>query len=139
MLVLDTNVLSELMRREPAQSVVEWIGQQPAPSLYTTSITRAEILLGVLLLPEGRRKSSFEAATEAMFASDFAGRLLSFDSFAASAYPQIVVARQRAGRPISTFDAQIAAIAQSAGATIATRNVADFEGCGVDLVNPWDR
>ncbi|MGH9389668.1 MAG: VapC toxin family PIN domain ribonuclease, partial [Vicinamibacteria bacterium] len=86
----------------------------------------------------GRRRRAFEEAAEAMFREEFGGRVLSFGSDAALPYAQIAVARRRAGRPISQFDAQIAAIARSSGAAVATRNLADFEGCGVDLVNPWD-
>ena len=137
MFVLDTNVLSELMRPEPDRGVVEWIDEQPAQSLYTTSITKAEILHGVLLLPGGRRKDRIEAAAEAMFSEDFEGRLLSFDGRAAGAYARIAVSRRRAGRPISSFDAQIAAIARSSGATLATRNTGDFSDCGVEVLNPW--
>ncbi len=138
MIVLDTNVLSELMRPEPNGGVTAWVEGQPPQSLYTTSITEAEILHGVMLLPSGRRRKAFEAATEAMFREDFSGRVLPFGSQAALPYARIAVARRRAGRPISQFDAQIAAIAVSVGAALATRNVTDFEGCGVELVNPWD-
>jgi hypothetical protein len=137
MIVLDTNVLSELMKAMPADRVMSWVASQPAASLYTTSITQAEILHGVSLLPAGKRRSAFEAAAEAMFREDFAGRILPFASDAAPLYARIAVERRRAGRPISHFDAQIAAIARLTGAAIATRNVADFEGCGVKLVDPW--
>ena len=137
MIILDTNVLSELMKRAPAPQVVEWIGAQPAASLYTTSITQAEILHGLMLLPPGRRRSALEAAATSMFAEEFAGRILGFGTDAAPPYARIASDRRRAGRPISHFDAQIAAIARSTGATIATRNLADFGGCGVTLVDPW--
>jgi hypothetical protein len=137
MILLDTNVLSELMKAAPNQGVVAWIAARPAATLYTTSITQAEILHGVMLLPSGKRRSAFEAAAEAMFRDDFAGRILPFGSDAAPLYAQIAVARRKAGRPISHFDAQIAAIARLTGATVATRNVMDFEGCGVKVVDPW--
>jgi toxin FitB len=137
MIVLDTNVVSELMRPAPARHVAGWVAGQPIQSLYTTSITQAEILHGVGLLPAGRRRRLLEAAAEAMFREDFAGRVLPFASDAASLYALIAVERRRIGRPISQFDAQIAAIARSSGATIATRNVADFTACSVDLVDPW--
>jgi hypothetical protein len=130
-------VLSELMKAMPADRVMSWVASQPAASLYTTSITQAEILHGVSLLPAGKRRGAFEAAAEAMFREDFAGRILPFASDAAPLYARIAVERRRAGRPISHFDAQIAAIARLTGAAIATRNVADFEGCGVKLVDPW--
>ncbi len=137
MIVLDTNVLSELMKPTPAESVVRWMAAQPATSLYTTSITQAEILHGVMLLPSGKRRSAFEAAAEAMFKEDFGGRVLPFGSDAAHPYARIAAQRRRAGRPISHFDAQIAAIAHSTGASIATRNATDFDGCGVKVINPW--
>jgi hypothetical protein len=137
MIVLDTNVVSELMKPAPARHVVTWVAGQPIQSLYTTSVTQAEILHGVGLLPAGRRRRLLEAAAEAMFREDFAGRVLPFASDAAPLYALIAVERRRIGRPISQFDAQIAAIARSSGATIATRNVADFAACSVDLVDPW--
>jgi predicted nucleic acid-binding protein len=136
-IVLDTNVLSELMKPRPAESVLRWIAAQPATSLYTTSITQAEILHGIMLLPSGKRRSAFEAAAEAMFKEDFAGRVLPFGSDAAHPYARIAAQRRRAGRPISHFDAQIAAIAHSTGASIATRNAPDFDGCGVKVIDPW--
>ena len=138
MIILDTNVLSELMKPTPTARVVAWIAGQPAQSLFTTSITQAEILYGVMILPAGRRRQAVEAAAEAMFREEFAGRVLSFGSDAALPYARIATKRRRAGRPISQSDAQIAAIAFCSGATIGTRNVPDFEICGVDLVNPWD-
>jgi predicted nucleic acid-binding protein len=138
MIVLDTNVLSELMRPVPNARVVDWVASQPARILYTTSITEAEILHGLMLMPSGRKRDAFQAAAESMFREDFARRVLPFGSDAALPYARIAVDRRRAGRSISQFDAQIAAIALSNGATIATRNVTDFEGCGVNLINPWE-
>jgi predicted nucleic acid-binding protein len=137
MIILDTNVVSELMKPGPAASVVRWVALQPDTSLYTTSITEAEILHGVQLLPSGKRRNSLQAAAEAMFREDFAHRVLPFGSDAARAYATIAGLRRRAGRPISHFDAQIAAIGKSVRARIATRNTSDFEGCGVGLINPW--
>ena len=138
MVVLDTNVLSELMKAAPAESVVVWAASQSATSLYTTSITQAEILHGIMLLSAGKRRNAFEAAAQAMFNEDFAGRILPFGSDAAAPYARIAASRRRAGRPISHFDAQIAAIALSAGAGVATRNISDFDGCGIKVINPWD-
>lgn len=138
MILLDTNVLSELMRPKPAVRVVDWIAAQPAQGLFTTSITQAEILHGVMLLPPGKPRDAFEVAAQAMFVEEFAGRVLAFGTDAALPYASIAVDRRRAGRPISHFDAQIAAIARCYGAAIATRNVADFEGCAVEVLNPWD-
>ena len=138
MIVLDTNVVSELMKPAPDESVVRWAAGEPATSLYTTSIALAEILHGILLLPAGRRRAGLEAAAEAMFSEDFAGRVLTFGADAARPYARIAADRRRAGRLIAHFDAQIAAIARSAGAAVATRNVADYEGCGVKVLNPWE-
>ncbi|MDB4956879.1 MAG: putative Plasmid stability protein stbB [Myxococcales bacterium] len=137
MIVLDTNVVSELMRPKPADSVVRWIGGRSATSLCTTTITQAEILHGVLLLAKGKRRDAIEKAAEAMFDKDFAGRVLPFGTDAARVYARISAARRRSGRPIAQFDAQIAAIARSTGASLATRNVSDFEGCGIDVADPW--
>ena len=138
MIILDTNVVSELMKATPAERVLGWIATQPASALYTTSITEAEILHGLALLPTGKRRNALESAAEAMLSEDFAGRILPFGSDAARAYARIAADRRRAGRPISHFDAQIAAIARSAGAAIATRNVTDYDRCGVKILNPWD-
>ena len=138
MTVLDTNVISELMKRAPADRVTTWIASQPATSLYMTSVTQAEILHGIMFLPSGRKRSALEAAAEAMFREDFAGRILPFGSDAAQAYARTATDRRRLGRPISVFDAQIAGIARSSGAAIATRNVSDYDGCGVRVIDPWD-
>ena len=125
------------MRSTPATSVIRWVALQSATSLYTTSITEAEILHGFMLLPAGKRRNSLQVAAEAMFSEDFARRVLPFGSDAARAYALIAAARRRAGRPISHFAAQIAAIGCSSRADIATRNTNDFEDCGVRLINPW--
>lgn len=137
MILLDTNVVSELMKPVPARPVAAWAALHAATSLYTTSITEAEILHGVMLLPAGQRRARLQVAAEAMFGEDFRGRVLPFGSEAARAYALIAAQRRRSGRPISHFDAQIAAIGRSTRASIATRNTADFEGCGVELVDPW--
>ena len=138
MIILDTNVLSELMRASPSVSVVRWVAAQSPSSLYITSVTQAEILHGILLLPSGKKRNAVHAASEAMFATEFKGRILAFDSTAAAPYARIAADRRRLGHPISQFDAQIAAIALAARAAIATRNVADFKDCNVKVVNPWD-
>ena len=126
------------MRSQPAALVFAWVAAQPRAMVYTTSINKAEILYGVAALPEGRRRSALVAAAEAMFADDFAGRVLPFDEEAAAHYAEIVAARRREGRPIEAFDAQIAATARVAGALLATRDVGDFAGCGLSLFNPWN-
>jgi predicted nucleic acid-binding protein len=138
-IVLDTNVLSEMMRPDPASAVASWISARAASSLFTTTITQAEILYGLELLPSTKRRSRLEAAVSDMFATDFTGRVLPFDQAAAQAYAEIAAARRRAGRPIAQLDAQIAAIARSRDAGVATRNVADFEGCGIGVIDPWQR
>ncbi len=138
MIILDTNVLSELMRPTPSPRVVAWVAKQPAAQIFTTSITEAEIFYGLELLTKGKRREGLLAAKEAMFAEDLAGRVLGFDSDAARAFSRIAADRRALGRPISHADAQIAAITQARGAKLATRNVADFKDCGVDVVDPWN-
>ena len=137
--LLDTNVLSELLRAAPDAAVLAWFTAQPAETLFVSAVTQAEMMLGARLLPSSRRRSSLEVAVRAMFDEDFAGRILPFDSAAVAPYVDIVSSRRAAGRPISQFDAQIAAIARHHGARLGTRNVDDFEACGVAVVNPWGR
>jgi predicted nucleic acid-binding protein len=137
-MLLDTNVLSELLRAQPDKAVLAWFDAQPNETLLVSAVTQAEMLLGVQLLPTGKRRTQLQHGVEAMFRDDFAGRVLPFDAAAATAYAPIVAARRRAGRPISQFDAQIAAIAASRRLGLASRNLADFDGCGIVLHNPWD-
>jgi toxin FitB len=139
MIVLDTNVLSETLRVEPADSVARWMAAQHAANLFTTAISQAEILRGLALMPSGRRRAFLEGAVAGIFAEDFAGRILPFDSVAAPAFAEIAAGRRRLGRPISVFDAQIAAIALVHKAAVATRNVNDFAACGIDIINPWEK
>jgi predicted nucleic acid-binding protein len=136
-IAVDTNVISELMRGEPHPAVLAWVAAQPRTLLYTTHINQTEILYGIAALPEGRRRTALAAAAEAMFAEDFAGRVLPFEARAAARYPGIVLARRRAGNPIEKFDALIAAIALAAGASIATRDTRGFTGCGLAVIDPW--
>jgi hypothetical protein len=139
MIILDTNVISETMQPQPSARVIGWWSEQDATNelFFTTTITVAEILYGIALLPKGKRHNKLLAEAEAMFAEDFAGRILPFDEQAARAFPEVAAGRRTRGRPIAEFDAGIAAIARSRGAAIATRNIADFEDCGLRLVNPW--
>lgn len=137
MILLDTNVLSELMRPLPATEVERWLGEQPSASLFISAVTEAELRFGLALLPDGKRRTKLIEEVENMLAEDFAGCILAFDSAAAVACAEIASERRKAGRPISQADAQIAAIAQSRGANLATRNVSDFEDCGIQLINPW--
>ena len=135
--LLDTNVLSELLRAAPSAEVLAWFARQAPESLFVSAVTQAEMLMGARLMPDGRRKVQLQSALDAMFADDFADRIWPFDSHAAAAYAAVVATRRTAGRPISQFDAQIAAIALCQQAELATRNTADFEGCGLVLVDPW--
>jgi toxin FitB len=135
-IILDTN-LSETLRPTPSPTVLEWLRSEPAAALFTTAITESELLYGVALLPEGRRRQSLGSVVDLIFAEDLAGRVLPFDSAAAREFADIAARRRRAGRPISEADARIAAIARSRGAALATRNVADFAGCGLELIDPW--
>ena len=137
MIVLDTNVLSELMRSHPDPAVFAWTAGHPRSSLYTTSINVAEILYGIAALPLGRRRSTLADLAGAMFAEDFGGRILPFDHAAAARYADIVVSRRQQGRPIEALDAQIAAVAAVARADIATRDIGGFSGCGLSLIDPW--
>ena len=137
MIVLDTNVLSELMRPEPAAAVVRWVAGLPAAQVFTTSVTQAEIGHGLALMPLGARRDALEDAVDCMFSEDFGGRILPFDTAAAYEYPTIVATRKQNGAPIAAFDAMIAAIARSRGTAVATRNVKDFDGCGVAVIDPW--
>ena len=139
MYLLDTNILSEMMAAAPARAVAAWISRQPIESLFTAAVCQAEILAGVAIMPDGRRRTDLETAAQAMFLEDFEGRVLPFDISAAVAYADIFAERRRSGRPTATSDLMIASVARVHGADVVTRNVADFEGCGVGLVNPWDR
>ena len=137
MILLDTNVLSEALKPLPSPIVLRWLAAQEPSSVFTTSVTQAEVLYGIETLPPGKRRTRLLAAVEKMFAEEFEGRILPFDEDAARAFAGIVAARDAAGRPISQFDAMIAAIARSHRAAVATRNTADFQHCGIDLINPW--
>ncbi len=137
MIVLDTNVVSELMRPEPAAAVVDWVDRQPAADVYLTAITVAELLYGVARFPEGRRKTDIAERVEAIMSEDFEHRVVAFDEAAAAHYADIVVRRERAGRPISTADAQIAATCRSHSAVLATHNVDDFADTSVSIIDPW--
>lgn len=137
MILLDTNVVSEAIRPAPAPVVERWLADQREVSVFICATTEAELRYGVALLPAGRRRSTLAADVERMLNRVFSGRILAFDSAAAIEYAELAADRRLSGRPISVADAQIAAVARSHGAALATRNVADFEGCGIDVVNPW--
>jgi predicted nucleic acid-binding protein len=137
MIILDTNVVSELMRPEPVELVLQWLDRQRSLELHLTALTQAEILYGIERLPKGKRRDALAGDAVALFESDFRGRILPFDSDAAAAYAEIMAGRRARGRPTAIIDAQVAAIARSIGARLATRNTRDFEHCGVDVIDPW--
>ena len=137
MIILDTNVLSALMRQEPEASVVAWLDLQPAESVWITSITLVEARLGLALLPKGRRRQTLEAVFAQLLQEDLENRVLDFDSAAATEAASLAAERQTAGRPVDMRDTQIAGIALARRATLATRNVRHFQDLKVPVVNPW--
>ncbi len=138
MILLDTNVISELMKASPDLGVLSWLDNNTRDGLFISAISQAEIALGIALLPTGKRQDALSLAAAAMFAEDFADPSLPFDQGATSHYSKLVAHRTRVGLPISTEDAYIAAIALNHGFRLATRNVKDFvEIAGLILINPW--
>lgn len=137
MILLDTNVVSELMLPKPDPGVANWLADQPATDVFLSVITEAELLYGVAILPAGRRREQIATAVENMLQEDFARRILPFDSQAARLYAQIGAERRSAGLTICHADCQMAAIARCRGAAIATRNTGHFERCGIEVINPW--
>ena len=137
MILLDTNVISALMRRDPDPLVVAWLDTLPPESVWTTSVTVFEIRFGLELMVQGRRRRALEEAFARVLEEDFEGRVLPFDPLAAQAAGRIAADRQRAGRPVEIRDVQIAGIAAARKATLATRNLPHFAGLGLALVNPW--
>jgi predicted nucleic acid-binding protein len=136
MIILDTNVTSELMKPSPSPVVRDWVRARRGDELYTTSITLAEISYGIERLPAGRRRDLLKATATDVFAA-FEDQLLPFDAAAAAHYPMIVCRRDRAGLPIDGFDAQIASICDAHHAALATRNLKDFQDTGIDVIDPW--
>lgn len=137
MFVLDTNILSAMMRLDRMTEVAAWMAGQDEGALYTTAVSHAEIFSGLAIMADGRRRRALERAADEMF-DDFEGRILPFDTEAACAYADLFATRRKAGRPSAPLDLMIAAIAHAQGATMVTRNTSDFEGCGLTMVNPWD-
>lgn len=137
MIILDTNIISELTRQAPEPRVVSWLDSLPAGEVGTTAVTAAELLYGVARMPAGRRKRELAAAVRGLLGDELRDRILPFDEHCASRYADIACGRETLGRPIGVADAQIAAICRTAEATLATRNTADFSGTGIELINPW--
>lgn len=137
MFVLDTNVVSEMMKERPDADVLAWLDSQLAETLFITAVTEAEIRTGIAILPDGQRRRLLNAAAEHAFGAYFSSRILAFDSGAAQLYALIAADRRAAGRPISQADCQIATIARSRGSAVATRNVDDYTGCGIEVHDPW--
>lgn len=137
MLVLDTNVISELFKPRPEPKVMDWVAALPGHGLFTTAVTRGELLFGLHCMPEGRRKAQLLQGVARLFAGRLAGHVIPYDEEAADVHAAIAAARQAQGRPMSQADAMIAGIARSRGATLVTRNVRDFEDCGLAVVDPW--
>jgi predicted nucleic acid-binding protein len=136
-IILDTNVISELTHPVPDSGVITWLDSLPAEETAITAITAAELRCGLRRMPDGRRKTELSEAVSALINADFRDRVEPFDVLAADQYADVVTARERAGQPISISDAQIAAICRALDATLATRNTSDFTGTGVNLINPW--
>lgn len=137
MMILDTNVVSEFMRVSPDRRVVDWHRHQASGGMFVTSVTEAEVLAGVEILPAGKRRDQLRLLAKGIFGEDFKDRVLPFESSAASCYALMLAERRQRGKPIAPLDAQIAAIARSRRATVVTRNTKDFEDCGIGLVDPW--
>ena len=137
MIVFDTNVVSELMLPRPGPIVLDWAARQPVHTLFLSSVSEAELRYGIEILPLGQRRERLLAALERILRDGFDGRVLPFDRAAAQVYATIAAARRAIGRPINHADCQIAAIAHSRGASVATRDATDFEGCGIEVINPW--
>jgi predicted nucleic acid-binding protein len=139
LILLDTNVLSSLMRRNADPAIVDWLDAQPPESVWTTAVTLFEIRCGLEILTDGRRRKALEAAFAQALQEDFEGRVLPFDHAAAEAAADLAARRREAGRPIEIRDVQIAGIAASRKAALATRNTRHFEGTGVALIDPWSQ
>lgn len=137
MIVLDTNVVSELMRHDATPTVVTWVNQYPADQIFITAITAAELLYGVARLPAGQRKHTLADKVQRLVHDDFVGQVLAFTGDTAPHYANVVAGRDRLGKPISIADAQIGAICRQHGLGVATRNIKDFADIGVHVHDPW--
>ena len=138
MIVLDTSVVSELMRKSPDPAVEAWFAARPVEDLFFSAVGEAELRYGAAIMPEGRRRNTLVADIDGVLRAAFENRILPFDRDEARMYAAIASMRRSAGRPVAPPDCQIAAIARSHRMAVATRNVRDFEGMGIDVINPWD-
>lgn len=136
MFILDTNILSAMMRPSRVPEVAAWMDAQDEQRLFTTTVSQAEIFAGLAIIAAGRRRRDLEKTAHEMF-DDFEERLLPFDFGAAMAYAELFAIRRQAGRPTAPQDLMIAAIARAQGASVVTRDISGFEGCGLTLINPW--
>lgn len=138
MIILDTNVISEIFRPAPERDVGRWLREQPPAQVFVTSVNKAELLTGLALMGDGKRKQALADSIERFFEESLATPVLGFDEAAAVQYARIFSHRRKSGRPISEMDCEIAAIALTHGYAVATRNVLDFESCGIAIINPWE-
>ncbi|MDU9049154.1 MAG: type II toxin-antitoxin system VapC family toxin [Candidatus Electrothrix sp. Rat3] len=138
MILLDTNIISEVMRRKPSDRVLGWLNLRNKEELFVSSITIAEICYGLRILPVGQRKKQLETHFEQFIAQGFTGRIIGFDESAARVYAEIMGLRKEKGRPMSLPDGQIAAVARSNNLALATRNIRDFGHCEIELINPFE-
>ncbi len=139
MIVLDTNVVSEIMKPPVSRSaqVFAWLQSYPLSDVFTTAISLEEVLVGIAMLPKGKRRNTLQQAADRMFSTVFSKRVLPFDEAAASVFAEIIAVRRRKGLSFEALDAQIAGIARSRGMAVATRNAIDFQDCGIDIIDPW--
>lgn len=137
MIILDTNVISEVLKTKPAGSVLQWLSGQDGATVYLSSITEAELRFWAQRMPQGKRQREVSQLINDVLQEDFEGQILSFGSAEAMAYANIASAREQAGHPISQFDCQIAATARTANAAVGPRNVKDFVNCGIEIIDPW--
>ena len=138
MILLDTNVVSELMRTSPDPAVEAWIADHPVEDLFFSAVGESELRYGAAIMPTGRRRETLVSDIETMLHAAFENRILPFDSRAARAYAGIAAARRQRGRPIAQADCQMAAIARARSMAVATRNIRDFEDMGIEIIDPWD-
>ncbi len=138
MIIVDTNVVSELMHEIPDRRVAVWMDHEVPDQVFTTAVTKAEIYYGIQIKMPGKKRSRLEAFADAIFGDTFKDRILPFDSNAAAHFAEVLARRKAEGRRMSEFDAQIAAITRAHSAVLATRSVRDFESCGIQLLNPWN-